>query len=196
MTAFTERHLTDFKLETRAGLPDALRVLLAEFPRQGWQEHQHFTGLISFWLDRHMLFRQIIEAMDEHTQQVMDGNLDPRRYSSQLSRYARLFVGQLHGHHHIEDTHYFPVLANRDTRLQRGFAILDADHHQLDAQLHLFTDAANTVITPADTTSIIDDAGQFLEVLTELSRFLERHLIDEEELVVPIILKYGVDDLV
>ena len=196
MTAFTDRPITDFKLDARTGLPDALRVLLAEFPRQDWQGHQHFSGLISFWLDRHMLFRQIMAAMDEHTQQVMDGNLDPRRYSSQLSRYARLFVGQLHGHHHIEDTHYFPVLATLDSRLQRGFAILDADHHQLDAQLHIFTDAANSVITPTEPTLVTDDAGHFLEVLTQLNRFLERHLIDEEELVVPIILKHGVDELV
>ncbi|MEP0940234.1 MAG: hemerythrin domain-containing protein [Rhizobiaceae bacterium] len=195
MTAFTDRPISDYKLEKRSGLPHTLQVLLDEFPRDGWADHQHFHGLISFWLDRHMMFRQIMETMIEQTEQVMDNRIDPQRYSSQMARYARLFVGQLHGHHHIEDTHYFPILANRDIRLQRGFAILDADHHELDNQLHLFTDAANGVIAPAGPTLYPTGAGHYLEVLTQLNHFLERHLEDEEELVVPVILKYGIGDL-
>ena len=50
-------------LKSRDGLPDALRVLLAEFPRQGWERHPHFAGLVQFWLDRHGMFRQLTEAL-------------------------------------------------------------------------------------------------------------------------------------
>ena len=195
MSAFSDRPISDYNLQKRSGLPHTLQVLLSEFPREKWADHDNFIGLISFWLDRHLLFRQIMDTMIDQTQQVMDNRIEPERYSSQMSRYARLFVGQLHGHHHIEDTHYFPILANRDFRLQRGFAILDADHHELDHQLHLFTDAANPVITPAGPTKYPTGAGYFLEVLNQFNGFLNRHLEDEEELVVPVILKYGVGDL-
>ena len=42
-----------------------------------------------------------------------------------------------------------------DERLKRGFAILDSDHHELDGQLHSFTDAANLVIKPTSELNIV-----------------------------------------
>ena len=52
----------DLALGVRAGLPDALRVLLADYPREGWESHPHFTGLVRFWLDRHLMFRPLQAA--------------------------------------------------------------------------------------------------------------------------------------
>ena len=37
--------------------------------------------------------------------------------------------------------------------------------------------------------------GRFLEQLTLTNRLLDRHLTDEEELIVPVILKYGAQDI-
>ena len=44
----------DLKLDVRTGLPDALRVLYETYPREVWEGHQNFGGLVAFWLDRHM----------------------------------------------------------------------------------------------------------------------------------------------
>ena len=51
------------RLETRTELPEALRVLLAEFPKSGWNAHPNFKGLVEFWLNRHGMFRQICQAL-------------------------------------------------------------------------------------------------------------------------------------
>ena len=37
-------------LARRDGLPDALRVLLAEYPREAWESHPNLTALMRFWL--------------------------------------------------------------------------------------------------------------------------------------------------
>ena len=49
-------------LGTRAGLPDALRCLLADYPRDGWPAHRDFHGLAAFWLDRFPISRADHEA--------------------------------------------------------------------------------------------------------------------------------------
>ena len=45
--------MSDLNLETRDGLPEALRVLLEAFPREVWEGHENFGQLVRFWLDRH-----------------------------------------------------------------------------------------------------------------------------------------------
>jgi len=40
-------------LAQRSRLPDALRVLLEQYPRDMWESHRNFDGLTRFWLERH-----------------------------------------------------------------------------------------------------------------------------------------------
>ncbi len=53
----------DLPLETRAGLPDALRVLLRDYPRERWGGDPNFHGLVSFWLGMHLHFRDALGTM-------------------------------------------------------------------------------------------------------------------------------------
>ncbi|EAR49865.1 hypothetical protein OG2516_14331 [Oceanicola granulosus HTCC2516] len=181
-------------LAAREGLPEALRVLLAAYPREGWAADPNFRGLVEFWLERHMMFREALAAMSADAEQALDGALDPRRFAARLSRTGGMFVQGLHGHHQIEDVHYFPVLQRQDARVASGFDILDRDHHALDDHLASFVEAANGAIRAPEST-FRDGAGAFHAELARLTGLLDRHLVDEEELVVPVILKYGSDAL-
>ena len=178
-------------LDRRDRLPDALRVLVEEYPRDAWEGEPGFNALIRFWLDRHLMFRRILEKLTDETETALDGG-DPARFAQGLSRYGSMLVGELQMHHRIEDAHYFPVLASKDSRVERGFEILDSDHHVLDARLERFVGTANDVLTglaeATDKTTVI---GRFEPALRDLGRLLDRHLVDEEELVVPVILKHG-----
>ena len=187
--------MTNDELEKRERLPDALRVLMEEFPREEWQSSAGFEGLISFWLDRHLMFRRLMEAMIKDSEIVLDGNMELQTLQSRLARYGNTLVSQLHGHHHIEDAHYFPVLKTRDPRLTSGFDILDKDHHALDHHLEEFTGVANDILTLDPANPDQERFGNLNANLIGFTKFLDRHLVDEEELVVPVILKYGTQGL-
>jgi hemerythrin-like domain-containing protein len=178
-------------LATRTALPDALRVLLEANPRESWQSHPEFHGLVSFWLERHLMFRQLMGHMTRETEAFLDGNRDARGFAQGIARYGGLFVNQLHGHHHIEDHHYFPLLRGKEARIEAGFDLLDADHHALDGILNRFVEQANGAVSGAAGLQARAAAGTLRAGLVDLERLIGRHLEDEEDLVVPVILRHG-----
>ncbi len=171
-------------LETRAGLPEAMRVLLAEYPREAWEADPNFSGLVAFWLQMHQGFRRELDVMRSDTELLLDGKLEAVRFAPRLAQIGRQFVEHLHGHHHIEDNHYFPLLVARERRLEHGFQILDSDHQALDTHIAAFVGHANGVLQGGE-------AGAFHAHLLQLESFIDRHLTDEEDLIVPVILRHG-----
>jgi|TARA_B110000977_G_C10849273_1_gene405135 hypothetical protein len=78
--------MDDLALNSRKGLPDALRVLFAEYPRISWENDPEFNDLIRFWLDRHLMFRRIVSEMKNDAQRILDAKLTPPKFTSRLSR--------------------------------------------------------------------------------------------------------------
>lgn len=178
-------------LTDRAGLPDALRVLLAAHPRETWEGHGNFGEMVRFWLDRHLMFREVMDRLAEDAEALLDRKIDPAAYAPRLSRFGGFLLQQLHTHHQVEDTHYFPRLVTLDARLERGFEMLEADHHAIDGLLTRFADSANAVLRAEG--DIRDATAAFHREHQAFQTLLDRHLTDEEELVVPVILETGFD---
>lgn len=188
--------MTDIALETRKALPDALRVLLADYPRLTWEQDPGFDDLIRFWLDRHLMFRRVVTDMKTDARQLLDTDLSADKFAHRLSRFGGMFVQGLHEHHTVEDTYYFPKLSQHDKRIAAGFDILDKDHHAIDAHLNTFVANANAVLNARDNTAMLHEkTGEFEAGLMQLERLLDRHLNDEEELIVPVILKFGAPNM-
>ena len=183
--------MNDLDLGRRDGLPDALRVLVAELPRGTWEAHPNFSPLTRFWLDRHIMFRDTLERLRGGARGYLDGKISPERYGRETARMAQFFLQELHGHHSIEDHHYFPVLQGLDGRLERGFGLLDADHHALDGHLNGLADGTNAMLRGLGGDDPRRAAGALEERLGAFHGFLDRHLTDEEDLVVPVILTYA-----
>ena len=54
-------------LARRSGWPEELRLLIARYPREQWQGHDNLGAMARFWLSRHDMFRELgasIEAID------------------------------------------------------------------------------------------------------------------------------------
>lgn len=182
--------MQDLALASRPGLPDALRVLAETYPRAGWESHPEFTALTRFWLDRHLMFRSAQARLIADTRGFLDRAREPRRFAAELARIGGFFVNELHAHHHIEDLHYFPQLAAREPRLDQGFALLDRDHQALDGALHALAETANAAVAALQAGAAEAEARRLLGELEALERLLDRHLTDEEEIVVPAILEH------
>lgn len=184
--------MRDYDIASRKGLPDALRVLFEQYPREFWESHDNFSDLTRFWLDRHLMFRKALGMMQTEARDFLDHETEARHLANQTARIGSFFLQNLHGHHQIEDQHYFPRLIGMEPRLDRGFEMLDADHHALDGHLHALAETANQLIrSTQESGDVRAGAGEFLDCLAQMETFLNRHLTDEEDLIVPIILRHG-----
>ena len=177
-------------LDQRAGLPPHLRVLYDTLPRDTWETHENFGDLVRMWLDRHGMFREVLRRMSASSEARLDGRLDPDRHRQETARYGNLLLGELHGHHQVEDHHYFPRLVTLDTRLEDGFALLDKDHHELDGHMQTLAETANAYLQ-AEGAGARDAAGELHAALGRFDVFLDRHLTDEEDLIMPVLLKHN-----
>ncbi|KEJ95440.1 Hemerythrin HHE cation binding domain-containing protein [Pseudosulfitobacter pseudonitzschiae] len=171
-------------LDQRDGLPDSLRVLADAYPRGTWEKHDNFNQMIQFWMQRHMMFRQLMELLNKDAEHLMDRKIGFKDYAPRLSHYAGSLLNELHGHHHIEDAHYFPQLIQLDGRIEKAFDLLESDHLAMDGLLHGMANGANAVLQGGE-------IGTFRDTLTEFGTLLERHLTDEEDIVVPVVLETG-----
>lgn len=174
-------------LTNRTGLPDALRVLEDAFPRLSWGSHPNFGDLVRFWMDRHLTFRRITRALHDDVLSVETGTMDPRTHATRLSRHGGMLVNQLHHHHQIEDHHYFPRLIGLVPEIDRAFDLLEADHQAIDPLLHDLAGQMNAVLQGTT------DPARFNATLLDFETLLDRHLTDEEDIIVPVILKSGFD---
>jgi iron-sulfur cluster repair protein YtfE (RIC family) len=181
----------DLDLTRRDGLPEALRVLAERHPRADWRGHPNFGELVRFWMERHVMFRELMARLRTETQGFLDAKTELAAYAPRLSRYGGTFLNQLHGHHQIEDMHYFPQLIGLEPRIAAGFDLLERDHEAIDPMLQDFAASANKVLQAPGAGAAREAAGAFHDRLEGFNRLLHRHLEDEEEIVVPVILESG-----
>lgn len=180
-------------LEARAGLPEDLRWLAEKYPREEWLAHDNVHGMASMWLQRHDMFRELGGMLSAGIGDYREGRLDAKGFAGWFAPRLNFFLGNLDGHHNVEDHHYFPVFANAEKRLKRGFDILDADHHLIHEALERNADTANAFLRALAETEDKQRfaADAYADENARLVAMLTRHLADEEDLIIPLILDRG-----
>lgn len=176
-------------LATRRGLPDDLTFLLARHPRATWQASLGEVG--RFWLSRHAMFREAHGVLLAETRAFADRRTDPARFAPRFGRVAGFLLGELDTHHTVEDHHYFPRLVRLEPRLERGFALLDADHHALHDTLEALADTANALLRALRDGDALEAGRRAAARLDTLGTLLDRHLADEEDIVAPLLIARG-----
>lgn len=179
-------------IHTRQGLPDEMQILLRDYPREVWPDHPNFARSIQNWMGAHAMFRQLGKITTTDTEAFLQKDMDPERYASRLGHFGTLLVRNLHGHHTWEDRDYFPELMAADDRFEAGLEMLETDHEVLDQTLDTFTRTANRFLklSELDPKQAYEEASGLRDQTEAIGRFLTRHLTDEEELVVPILLHH------
>lgn len=175
-----------------SGMPAEMRVLLDAYPRDTWAAHPGFREKTKNWLGAHQMFRQLGNIIRLETEKFLDRSHSANDFAKRLTYYGDMMVRNLHGHHGWEDHSYFPELSAADPRFDAGLEILEKDHQELDVVLESFSKSANRVIQLAqlDKNQMRSDAGELHSVAKVIEAFLARHLSDEEDLAVPIILHH------
>ena len=181
----------DFEIRTE-DMPSKMHVLLEQYPREVWDQHPGFKDRTQQWLRAHQSFRMMAKSLEDDAEALLDRSMDAKSYRSRLYRYGGTLIGNLQGHHAWEDHEYFPELSSADDRFGLGLEILEKDHQDLDVVLKEFIAAGNRAfaVSDGDEQKFYDAVGEVHPIAETIGRFLTRHLGDEEELAVPIILHH------
>jgi hemerythrin-like domain-containing protein len=176
-------------VETRKGLSADLRELLFDISPNEWPTHINYAGTAAFWQGVHRSLLAESGAFSEGLEQLADmvpGEMQGGLLMNDLRHLGRHLLGHAHTHHHVEDDHYFPRFKLRYPQLVRPIDLLDSDHRVLEETL----DAIGRHIEgfSAGKTGR-DEIGAALNDASKLERILKRHLADEEDIVIPALLK-------
>ena len=178
-------------LDKRAGWPANLRFFIDRHPRPTWPGHPNLGALSRFWLDRHAGFRELAAALENGTTELREGRLDAAEFQPWFAPRMGFFLQQLHHHHLIEDHNYFPVFIAAEPRLKRGFETLETDHDTLHAAIGELATASNMLLQALRTPGA-DGPRATAHLASAIPSFigqLGRHLEDEEDLIIPLILE-------
>ncbi len=180
-------------LQSRAGWPAEFRMLVEKYPRAIWPGHVNLGEVARFWLERHDGFRELGGALNKATGEFREGKLPAPEFRRFFAPRLQFFLESLQGHHQIEDFQFFPLFKLAEARLARGFDVLEEDHEAIHAEILRVVDSANALLRTME-----GDADQrwaaterYAEASETLLTFLLKHLGDEEDLIVPVILDQG-----
>lgn len=185
-------------LDKRTGLPEEWLYLLKQHPRDDWTDHRNLGPLTEFWLARHNGFRQLGQTLDTLLSDFREERIEANRFGSLFAPRLQQFLSELHHHHMIEDHHYFPVFMAAERRLVAGFELLEGDHELIHHRIETVVKSANTLfgqMGTGDRDAIRRAADGFAGASDTLLSGLMRHLDDEEDLIVPLILDRGEREL-
>jgi hypothetical protein len=187
-------------VDVRGGLPDDLLELLRKYPRDQWANDARLHGLAEGWLQRHDLFRALSVRIGGMTTDLREGRTSPKVFLPLFQRRMGLLLGELELHHRVEDEHYFPSFVAAAPKLQKGFDILDNDHGVIHGAIFDLGTASRELIA-ALSGEVLGRDGDALRAAERLAgqvagfdRTLLRHLEDEEDLIIPLILERTRDD--
>jgi hemerythrin HHE cation binding domain-containing protein len=176
--------------------PGELLFLLERHPRTSWPIARSAT--VAFWLDVHNRLRRDAAGLDAAGDEYRGGRLSPAQLAVVAAPRLRGLVAAMQGHHQIEDFEYFPEFRRAEPRLATGFDRLEREHallsRSVDAALAALAELHAVVerrAEPATAATLKLAAQRYVDAAATLSADLLRHLHDEENLVVPLLLERG-----
>ena len=180
-------------LMVRTGLPDDQKVLLTHYPREAWGTVHTIGELGRFWIERHDMFRELGGLLVAGVDHLKEGQFDAAGFARWFAPRLNHFLGDLEGHHQIEDMQYFQLFAAADGRLARGFELLEADHLLIHTLLERNSVAANRFYEDllSGSTQVEYSRDAYAAEAGSLLKGLMRHLEDEEDLLIPLLLDQG-----
>jgi hypothetical protein len=187
--------MTALDLNHRTGWPADLRLFIERYPRAVWPGHANLGQTARFWLDRHDMFRELGGALGSATTQFREGRVALAEFRPWFAPRLQFFLSQLEVHHQVEDLSYFPLFRAAEPRLVRGFEVLEHDHEIIHEVIARLAAAANSFLGTAEPDALRASADRYSLVADELLSGLVRHLADEEDLIIPLILDRGEGEL-
>ena len=172
-------------------LPDEYRWLLPQYPRDGWLRHPNMGAHTRFWLQIHSSFRRAGDELDEITRLHRENEIPTEAFRGAMAPRLQHFLGSLEHHHQMEDHVFFPRFTAAEPLVAKGIDLLEADHEAIDRAIHQTVRDANALLQASDGDAALKASENYARTSETLVAFMRKHLDDEEEIVMPLILDRG-----
>ena len=73
----------EFDIRTH-DMPETMRVLLSDYPRDSWEAHPGFKEKTRHWLGAHQMFRQLGELVRLETEHYLDRSREPDDFAARF----------------------------------------------------------------------------------------------------------------
>lgn len=183
----------DSDIDKRTGWPDDLCVVLNDYPRETWPDTR--SAMARFWIDKHNYLRRQSDALKSANDEYRADRVQAEQFGGWIAPRLQGFLAELHGHHQIEDFHYFPAFRSAEPRLAAGFDVLAKDHELVHQDIVNIVESINAFLTMLGTEDPGSDdarrqaAERYIEASELLHARLARHLADEEDLIIPLMIR-------
>ena len=182
----------EWQVEQRKGLPAVIKGQLLPLEREQWSQHARYGGKASFFIQYHGDLLATASYLKQTLETLLDSSLTVfnwQQLKAPLSA-AQYLVDRAHNHHQIEDHVYFPQFRKIMPQLSKGIDLLDRDHKSLDLALDDLSTRVMSMVMTMDQGDVIDkqQVNTLTDSILHLQRILQRHLFDEEEVIIPIFL--------
>ena len=180
-------------IDQRTGWPEELCVVLQDYPRDTWATTR--SSMARFWIDKHNYLRRQSAALQSANDDYRAERAGIEQFGSWIAPRLQGFLGELHGHHQIEDHHYFPAFRSAEPRLNPGFDVLNSDHELIHGGIMNIVESINEFIATlqpenaGNNDARLRAADRYIEASKLLHSRLERHLQDEEDLIIPLMIR-------
>lgn len=180
-------------LGERSGLPDSLAYLRRKYPSASWRGHRNYGALAGFWREIHNGLRHEGAELQTLTCSFQEGATTPQQLQRTFMPLLKKHLGNLDGHHQVEDQYYFPRFRALDKRMRAGFDLLERDHEAIHHLLQQSAEGASHLLASLqrDRDAQRAAADSYADRAQRLLALLDRHLDDEEDLVIPAMLEHG-----
>ena len=147
-----------------------------------------------FWIDKHNYLRHQADALKNANDELRSERVDAGQFGAWLAPRLQGFLAELHGHHQIEDFHYFPAFRAAEPRLDTGFDVLARDHELIHQGIAGVVETINAFLQTLNTDTNDSSAqryaaDRYMEAISQLHDRLNRHLADEEDLIIPLMIR-------
>ena len=184
-------NLPEHHVSKRKGLPSPVQETLLESTRSEWKDHPRFGGKANFFMTIHRELLKGSAQLSLAIEQLLDiPTSDVSEAVAQMNMlpFAKNLIDLAHRHHEIEDHGYFPQFRLMYPALNRGLSLLDGDHKVLNSAL----DDTQVALSQLNGAVVTRDQLADLYVGSQaLENILNRHIWDEEEVIIPIFLRHG-----
>ena len=178
-------------IDQRRGWPDELCVVLKDHPRDTWAETR--SGMARFWIQKHDYLRRQSAALQSANDDYLSNRTEAGQFGNWIAPRLQGFLAELHGHHQIEDFHYFPAFRSAEPRLVAGFDVLARDHELIHTGIVAIVESINEFIKTLQPGSNDETQRRAADRYVEASKLLHdrlgRHLEDEEDLIIPLMIR-------